>query len=86
MPTISYFFGIYIRIHWREHGVAHFHANYAEHEVVISINDLAILEGSLPARALALVIEWAVIHKEELLENYELGKQGKPFNKIEPLK
>jgi hypothetical protein len=86
MPTISFFFGIYIRIYWREHGVPHFHAIYGDDEAVISINDLAILEGQLPPRALALVVEWALIHKKELIENYELGRKGLPFKKIEPLK
>jgi hypothetical protein len=85
MPTISYFFGIFIRVHWREHGVPHFHAYYNEYIVVISIKDFSILEGALPPRPLGLVMEWAAIHKQELIENYELGKQGKPFKKIEPL-
>jgi len=25
MPTISRFYGITIRMHWREHGIGHFH-------------------------------------------------------------
>jgi hypothetical protein len=85
MPTISYFFGIYIRAHWREHGVPHFHAYYNEYIVVISIIDLSILEGEMPIRPLKLVMEWAELHQQELLENNELAKQGKPFKKIEPL-
>jgi hypothetical protein len=36
--------------------------------------------------AMALVIEWAVIHKEELIKNWERGTQELSFNKIEPLK
>ena len=28
MPVISIFFGIVIRMFYREHGVAHFHAEY----------------------------------------------------------
>ena len=56
MPTILYLFGIYIRIHWREHGIAHFHSYYNEFVAVIAIEDLKILEGSLPSRVLVLVI------------------------------
>src|SRR2546428_12715229 len=40
----------------------HFHAEYGEHEVLVSISTLAILSGSLPARAPGLVTEWASLH------------------------
>jgi hypothetical protein len=57
MPTISTFYGILIQIFWREHGPPHFHALYAEHEALIDIRTLEALQGSLPKRALALVLE-----------------------------
>ena len=65
-----------------------FHAEYAEFFAQISINDLGILEGYLPPKALALVVEWASIHKEELIDNWKnLGENGNGlFKKIEPLK
>lgn len=59
LPTISTFFGIVIQMFWRDHGPPHFHAIYAEHEAVIDIRELRVLRGSLPRRALALVLEWA---------------------------
>ena len=54
----------------------------------ISIRDLGILDGYLPPKALGLVVEWASIHKDELLKNWEnLKKDGNGlFKKIEPLK
>jgi hypothetical protein len=36
----------------------------------ISIRDLGILEGYLPPKALGLVAEWASIHNEELMANW----------------
>ena len=52
---------------------------------IISINELLLLEGELPPRVLGLVVEWAGLHKRELLENWNLIKEtGKTF-KIEPL-
>ena len=60
MPTISVFLGIVIQMFWREHGPPHFHALYAEYEAVIDIRELRVTRGSLPRRALALVLEWAV--------------------------
>jgi len=59
MPTISAFYGILIQIFWREHGPPHFHALYAEHEALIDIRTLEVMQGGLPKRALALVLEWA---------------------------
>jgi len=44
------------------------------------------LEGELPPRGLGLVIEWASIHKKELLSNWKKARQDKPLKKIEPLR
>ena len=65
MPTISTFFGILIQMYWREHGPPHFHAIYGEHEAVIDIRELRVVRGRLPRRALAMVIEWALDHRDE---------------------
>jgi hypothetical protein len=69
MPTISVFYGILIQMFWREHAPPHFHALYAEHEALIDIRTLAVIRGSLPRRALALVREWATLHYDELMED-----------------
>jgi hypothetical protein len=47
---------------------AHFHAIYGEHEALIEIETLMVFRGSLPRRALALVLEWAALHRAELRE------------------
>jgi hypothetical protein len=39
----------------------------------------------LPARAHALVLEWAFIHRDELLEDWKLASEMKEIKKIEPL-
>ncbi|MCT8342979.1 MULTISPECIES: DUF4160 domain-containing protein [Photorhabdus] len=51
MPTISEFFGILIRMYYDDHNPPHFHAYYGEHEAIISIETLEVMEGSLPKRA-----------------------------------
>jgi hypothetical protein len=86
MPQISYFFGISIRMFFDEHNPPHFHAHYGEYNCSIDIQTLAIMEGSLPPRALGLVIEWAIIHKEGLMKNWKNMEENKSFVKIEPLK
>ncbi|EKE01788.1 MAG: hypothetical protein ACD_21C00052G0006 [uncultured bacterium] len=85
MPTISTFYGILIQMFWNDHAPPHFHALYAEHEVLIDINTLAVIEGVMPRRALALVLEWASEHREELLEDWKLCEQNQSPKKISPL-
>lgn len=86
MPEISRFLGIVIAMYYNEdHPVPHFHAKYAGQTGVFSITDLRQIEGHLPRRIIALVIEWAFEHRDELLVDWELGRAGEPFRKIEPL-
>ncbi len=84
MPEISRFLGIVIGMFYREHGVAHFHAVYGEHEISVEVESGAV-HGSFPPRALRHVLEWAALHKAELLTNWELAREGKPLNRIAPL-
>ena len=86
MPEISRFYGIIILMFYDDHNPPHFHARYGGEKVVINIKDLSILEGSLPPRALGLTIEWASLHKEELLKDWKFVKQNITPEKIEPLK
>ena len=85
MPTISAFYGILIRMFFNDHPPPHFHARYGEFEATIEIATLQILEGALPARALNLVREWAMMHREELLNDWQLCRQNAPPARIEPL-
>jgi hypothetical protein len=57
VPTISVFYGIVIQMFWNEHAPPHFHALYGEHEALIDLRDLSVMRGSLPRRAMTLVIE-----------------------------
>ena len=79
MPQISRFFGIVIAMYYNDH------ARYAEHEATFSIDTLVLLEGSLPRRATALVLEWAAQHRDELANDWELARQVQPLKAIPPL-
>lgn len=85
MPTISRFYGIIIRMFFDEHAPPHFHVEYAEFQAQIAIETLQVMVGSLPRRALALVLEWAASHRTELLENWELCRQHQQPKRIQPL-
>ena len=84
MPELSRFLGIVTGMFYREHGVPHFHAVYGEHEISVEIETTRI-HGDFPARALKLVLEWTNLHKSELLENWQLARQGQPLRRIAPL-
>ena len=87
MPEICRFYGIIIRMFFRDHIPPHFHVEYAEHRAKISIVDAEIIEGSLPRKALRLVQAWTEIHREELMKNYEQSlTEGGIISRIEPLK
>jgi len=85
MPRVSSFFGIIIAMYFNDHAPPHFHAVYQGQEAQISIESLEILRGSLPRRALALVLEWAVLHRNELRQDWEKARLGVPLDPIEPL-
>lgn len=85
MPEISRFFGIVIYMFYNEHVPPHFHAKYAEHEAIIGIETLSVLSGSLPPRALGLVMEWASIHQVELRADWDKAIKQQPLQKITPL-
>jgi len=85
MPELSRFFGIVIRMFYSDHEPAHFHAIYREYEALIEIETLSVFRGSLPRRALALVLEWAALHRAELREDWQRARNGETLNQIEPL-
>jgi hypothetical protein len=85
MPTICEFFGIIIRMYYDDHGSPHFHAHYGEHSAVIDIETLTFREGVLPRRAQVMVLEWAMEHREDLMNNWELARAHERLKKIAPL-
>jgi hypothetical protein len=85
MPTISIFFGIAIRMYYDDHSPPHFHVYYGEHAAKIEITSLRLIAGSLPRRALSMVLEWATDHRDELMANWRLAEAHQPLSSIKPL-
>lgn len=85
MPCISQFFGIMIYMYYRDHAPPHFHAEYGEDEALFEILTLEVYQGNLPRRVHNLVLEWADIHREELMRNWLAARERKPLAKIDPL-
>ncbi len=66
MPVITRFYGILIKMYFREHGKPHFHAIYGEYNGVFDIETLEMIEGDLPGRAHRMIQEWAHAYQAEL--------------------
>jgi hypothetical protein len=79
------FYGIVIQMFWGDHAPPHFHALYGEHEALIDIRTLEVIKGNMPRRALSLILEWASMHREELMEDWNLCETKQTPLKIAPL-
>ena len=85
MPEISRFFGIIITMYFSDHQPPHFHVRYGDFKAQVSIDSTSILRGNLPPRVFGLVAEWALVHREELRDNWKLVQNETLPNKIDPL-
>jgi hypothetical protein len=57
---------------------------YGEHEISVEVES-GVVRGHFPPRALQHVLEWAALHEQELLDNWDLAREGKPLNRVSPL-
>ena len=73
-------------MYWDDHPPPHFHVLYGGHQAIVAIATLKVLRGGLPRRALALTLEWAIAHRDELETNWDLCAQIRPPRKIAPLR
>lgn len=83
MPVIARFHGIIIKMYFLsgEHNPPHFHAIYGEYAGAVDLETLTMLEGDLPARALALVRKWAEEHRQALKTMWDRQE----FHSLPPL-
>jgi hypothetical protein len=85
VPEVSRFFGLVVSMYFDDHLPPHFHVRYAGRHARIDISSLAILRGTLPPRAHGLVVEWARVHRQELLVNWTRARARKSLKRIAPL-
>lgn len=82
MPEISRFYGIIIKIFFRnEHNPPHIHAIYGEHNGIFAISTLEMIEGDLPSKGVKLVQEWGEKYKDDLQSMWDT----KQVKKLPPL-
>jgi hypothetical protein len=54
-------------------------------EGVFELSTFEMLEGNLPARVKGLVVEWATLHQQDLLDNWNSLTNTGEYKKIDPL-
>ena len=89
MPSISAFYGIIVYMYFmdnKQHKLPHIHVKYSGDEVIVSIPEGDVLEGSIPSSKMKLLQAWIEIHKEELMADWELAVSGEQPYKIDPLR
>lgn len=85
VPIIAAFFGIVIRMFYREHEPAHFHAEHQGQQAKVDF-DGSVVAGHIQSNtALRLIREWALLHRPELEANWASMKAGRALDKIPPL-
>jgi hypothetical protein len=85
VPIISTFFGIVIRMFYREHEPVHFHAEHQGQLASFGL-DGEILAGEIQSgNARRLIREWAELHRAEIEANWARMKAGEQLERIEPL-
>src|SRR5262245_58613675 len=85
MPVVSIFFGIVIRMYYREHDPPHFHAEFQGHSATFTF-DGEVLNGVIRSRsALRLIKEWSIARRLELESNWDRIQSGDPLESIAPL-
>ena len=88
MPIISKFYGITIRMYFRDnkqHKLPHMHVNYNEYRAIFDLNG-NVIEGQIPKSQQKIIQAWIEIHNKELNDLWNLLLQGKEGFKIKPLK
>jgi hypothetical protein len=68
-----------------DHSPPHFHAVYQGDGIMVNINTLEVIEGSMSRGARGLVAEWAALHRTELRRAWDMASRNQEPSKIQPL-
>jgi hypothetical protein len=83
VPEICRFRGIVIKMYFADHDPPHFHAEFGEFRVKVSLD--GTVEGRFPASPLRWVLEWSELRGGELAENWRRARERRPLRPIAPL-
>lgn len=85
MPIISMFFGIVIKMFYKEHRPPHVHAEHHGQQAVFDFTG-EMIEGQIGSRtAVRLIKEWIELRRSQLEENWRKMEEGNQLDQIPPL-
>ncbi len=84
-PELSRFYGILISLPRDNVPPSHFHAAHESQRAEFSIVPPRLIRGEMAPRAVALIVEWATLNEQELLEAWEDHADGRTPEPIAPL-
>lgn len=82
MPTISWFYGISIRMFFNDHPPPHFHASFAGREAQIEIATGRVLRGRLPPAQRRLVQGWTLRYHDRLMDCWREAGADRPPSRV----
>lgn len=83
MPVLSIFFGIIVRMWHDDHPPPHIHVEYQGFEALVNIQTGEVSKGKLPPKVAAIVSDWCLVHRQELLDNWERAQRFEPLERIQ---
>jgi len=85
MPVIAIFFGIVVRMAYREHEPRHFHAEHQAQYGKFDFDGHQVVGNITALNALELIRQWAQLNRAALETNWSKIKAGQPLDRIPPL-
>ena len=85
VPIVAVFFGVIVRMFYREREPPHFHAEHHGQHAKFDFNGCLIVGTITSNTALRQIREWAQLRQAQLELNWEKMKTGEPLDRIAPL-
>ena len=82
MPTISFFYGIAIRMYFNDHAPPHFHAVHGRDEARFGIADGRMIGGRMGLRQRRLVQQWTIMYHDALMRCWNAARADQQPERI----
>lgn len=85
MPTIAIVDGVLILLYFNDHAPPHFHAQGADFHARVRIDDGRVIdyEGRMTPRQQRNLLEWTLVHRDDLMENWHTVRAGKTPRRLD---
>ena len=85
MPELSRFYGIVVSVFFKDHPPPHVHVKEGHDMLVLNIRTGDVIEGEISKRGTSCAKRWLELHREELLQAWDVAVVGGTPERIPPL-